>query len=259
MNPTRIAGLAFLMIVIPFSRADDAFFSIRLRPAFLRPERSFHFKTEDETGILVVTDYSGEARPEKKYRVSNIVLERLRRRISMADSLKNRDPKSCGAAASVLDGITVSGFYESGGNSSSFEFRISNQNTCPKNYFLAKSAFDALEMLELPADLKAYVEQASLYFPFREPIRIVEDSIYTIRILQLTVSDTAELENSVAGCPKGKKILFDFRNFSGMGTMFYPYLKGLQYRNDVYWIADPDSKWIFEKIGIEKYQVVQTR
>lgn len=233
----------------------DSFFAIRVSPAF-HPEKSFHFSTGDGTGIVVVTTYSEGINPEEKYSVPNIVIERLQKQLVTVDNLHNRDAKGCGSEAPVVDGITVSGHYEVNGKLVEYNFRISNQSVCPKNYFLAKSAFDALDQTKLSKDLSEYIEQTELYFAFGVSIKIMEDSNYTIKILSLSIYDTATIRNAVSKRPQDKNLVLDFTNLSSIGTMFYPYLKDLGNQKKVLCLASKKSEKTIREIGINKFRVV---
>jgi hypothetical protein len=54
------------------------------------------------------------------------------------------------------------------------------------------------------------------------------------------------------GLPNDKPIIFDFSNFEGMGTMFYPDFQDLIKRNpNVYWIVNDYSQKQVLEIGVK--------
>jgi len=150
----------------------------------------------------------------------------------------------------LLDGIQVNCTYKNGKDFYS-GFKFSSPNHESRYYHLTKKLFDTLlESLKSVRSLD-YVELiGSSYFGFYAPWKLVNADPPRVRILgSLSIHEKEHVESFFENLPANEHIVFDFTNFSSMGTRLFESFRKLEKRGFfIHWLLDEENEWVLNLI-----------
>lgn len=160
----------------------------------------------------------------------------------------------------ILDGITIYFKFKTNTTDNRFSFR------CPvpsdtAAFQMIKALFSMLESSTKTEVSNNYIEQLKGYFNFGLLVKHISDNPLEYRFYShLSSSEADELYSLIKGLPNDKPIIFDFSNFGGMGTMFYPTFQNLIQRNpNIYWIVNDYSQRQMLEIGVNPERLFRER
>jgi len=134
-------------------------------------------------------------------------------------------------------------------NSIHVPFRDKN----PNHYICLDRLFEILEQSDSYED-QVYFEKIKSYFDYGLPIKQINNDPKTFRVWgALTTNEEDELKKLTESINEDEFVIFDFRNYQGMGSLLYHYFIELNKRNEnVYYVYDKEIKEDLKYIGNNK-------
>lgn len=160
----------------------------------------------------------------------------------------------------ILDGITIYFKFENGLNENRFSFRCPDPSDSSE-FKIIKTLFDLFENNFKKQSTNNYIEHLKGYFDFGLLVKHISDNPLEYRFYDhLSSNEYEEFSNLMESLPLDKPIIFDFSNFSGMGTMFYEDFEDLIDENTkIYWLVNDFSIRQIKEIGVRKNRIFKDR
>jgi hypothetical protein len=156
----------------------------------------------------------------------------------------------------ILDGITIYFRFKNDLNDNHFSFRCPDPSDSSE-FRIIKSLFYLFENSFKNQLTTNYIEHLKGYFDFGLLVKHISDDPLEYRFYDhLSANEADEFYKLMESIPLDKPIIFDFSNFSGMGTMFYDDFEDLIDENpNVYWLVNEYSIRQVKEIGVRKNRI----
>jgi hypothetical protein len=160
----------------------------------------------------------------------------------------------------ILDGITIYFRFKNDFNDNRFRF-ICPDPSDSSEFRIIKSLIKLFENNFKKQSTNNYIEHLKGYFDFGLLVKHISDNPLEYRFYDhLSSNEYEEFCSLIESLPLDKPIIFDFSNFSGMGTMFYDDFEDLIDENTkIYWLVNDFSIRQIKEIGVKKNRIFKDR
>jgi hypothetical protein len=160
----------------------------------------------------------------------------------------------------ILDGITIYFRFKNDSVDNHFSF-ICPDPSDSAEFKIIKSLFNLFENSFKNHLSINYIEHLKGYFDFGLLVKHISDNPLEYRFYDhLSANEYDEFYELMESLPIDKPIIFDFSNFSGMGTMFYDDFEDLIDENpNIYWLVNEFSMRQIKEIGVRKNRIFLNR
>ena len=246
-----------LLLTLSCCKTDAIIESVQIDiyPAF-DDYSTFQINLRNDTSIVEFTRFkmfenvdealSGKKTVLKTSKLSSNKTPQLFRAI---ESFKDDGKRNNG----YTDGITstVIKNYKNKSDTSSIHVPFRDKN--PNHYVYLDKLFEVLEETD-SYDQQIYFETIKSYFDYGLPIKQTNNSPKTYRVWgALTTNEEKDLKQLTESIKENEFVIFDFRNYQGMGLLLYHEFIQLNKRNkNVYYLYDREINDDLEYIGNNK-------
>ena len=236
-------------------------FQIEIYPAF-DDYSTFKINLQSDTSILEFTRFKkfeniDEALSGKKtvLNTSKLSSKKTPQLFKAIESFKDDEKRNNG----YTDGITstVIKNYKNKSDTSSIHVPFRDKN--PNHYVYLDKLFEVLEETD-SYDQQIYFEAIKSYFDYGLPIKQTNSNPKTYRVWgALTTNEEKDLKQLTESINENELVIFDFRNYQGMGSLLYHEFIQLNKRNkNVYYLYDREINEDLEYVGNNKvYKTIE--
>ena len=246
-----------LLLTLSCCKTDEILESVQIDiyPAF-DDYSSFHINVQSDTTKIEFTKFKmfeniDEALSGKKTVLSTSIIssnktpELFNATKSFRDDGKRNDGYTDGITSTVIKN------YQNKSDTSSIHVPFRDKN--PNHYVYLDKLFDLLEETD-SYDEQVYFETIKSYFDYGLPIKQTNSDPITYRVWgALTTNEEKSLKILTESINETEFVIFDFRNYQGMGSILYHEFIQLNKRNkNIYYLYDKEINADLEYIGNNK-------
>jgi len=151
------------------------------------------------------------------------------------------------------DGVTSTLIKNYQNKSDTFTIHVPFRDKNPNHYVYLDKLFEILEETD-SYNQQVYFETIKSYFDYGLPIKQTNSNPTTYRVWgALTTNEEKELKKLTESINETEFVIFDFRNYQGMGSLLYHEFIQLNKRNkNIYYLYDKEINENLEYIGNNK-------